>query len=98
MPARIVSASCGLGAIQRTWDVHGRGGKLHVGRDGRVREADNSQVTDVAIHDSPAHSIDLDLGAAHINHQWLRGGRSTDDELDLRTGWTTNAPTALFEL
>src|SRR3954447_26815243 len=42
MPTRSVSASCGLGAIQRTCEVHGRGGKLHCGRDGMSWSATSS--------------------------------------------------------
>src|SRR5215207_238043 len=34
MPTSITSGSCGLGAIQRTCEVQGRGGKLQSGRDG----------------------------------------------------------------
>src|SRR3954452_22393195 len=34
MPTSTTPASCGLGAIQRTCEVHGRGGKLQVGFDG----------------------------------------------------------------
>src|SRR6478609_2527324 len=35
--------SCGLGAIQRTCDVHGRGGKLQLGRDGSSSSASSSR-------------------------------------------------------
>ena len=43
------SASCGLGAIQRTCEVHGRGGKLHVGAEGISRsEASSTQLAAVA--------------------------------------------------
>jgi hypothetical protein len=51
MPARRRSPSCGLGAIQRTCDVHGRGGKLQVGRDGSSSSAVSS------CHVSPASSL-----------------------------------------
>src|SRR4029434_8417639 len=34
IPTRTRFASCGLGAIQRTCEVHGRGGKLQLGREG----------------------------------------------------------------
>src|SRR5439155_22099676 len=43
IPTRSTSASCGLGAIQRTCEVHGRGGKLHVGRDGSSKSAFSSR-------------------------------------------------------
>jgi hypothetical protein len=43
IPTRSMSASCGLGAIQRTCDVHGRGGKLQCGREGSSRSAFNSR-------------------------------------------------------
>src|SRR5438045_8772933 len=42
IPTRSTSASCGLGAIQRTCEVHGRGGKLHVGRDGSSSSASSA--------------------------------------------------------
>src|SRR5690606_5672170 len=46
MPASSRSASRGFGAIHRTCDVHGRGGKLHVGAEGRRRSASSSRQLD----------------------------------------------------
>src|SRR5262249_27820031 len=43
IPTSSRSASCGLGAIQRTCEVHGRGGKLQLGRDGSSSSAPNSR-------------------------------------------------------
>src|SRR6516165_9812085 len=51
IPTSRRSGSCGLGAIQRTCDVHGRGGKLQVGR-----EASSSSASS-AVHDSPPSSL-----------------------------------------
>ena len=48
IPARSVSASCGSGAIQRTCDVHGLGGKLQVGCEGSSSKPASS------LHVSPA--------------------------------------------
>src|SRR5918996_1674368 len=42
MPTSTSSGSCGLGAIQRTCEVQGRGGKLHSGRDGMSWSATSS--------------------------------------------------------
>src|SRR6478672_2455246 len=42
MPTSTTSGSCGLGAIQRTCEVHGRGGKLHSGREGMSWSATSS--------------------------------------------------------
>ena len=42
IPASSRLWSCGLGAIQRTWDVQGRGGKLQVGREGRSSNASSA--------------------------------------------------------
>src|SRR5439155_3799798 len=42
IPTSSSPASCGLGAIQRTCEVHGRGGKLQVGAEGISRSAANS--------------------------------------------------------
>src|SRR5215207_3900461 len=42
MPTSTTSGSCGLGAIQRTCEVHGRGGKLHPGREGMSCSATSS--------------------------------------------------------
>jgi hypothetical protein len=58
MPARSTSASCGLGAIQRTCDVHGRGGKLHDGRDGSSSSASSSR------HVSPRRQLEQRLELA----------------------------------
>src|SRR5262249_57592152 len=43
IPTKSRSASYGLGAIQRTCDVHGRGGKRQRGRDGSSRSAFSSR-------------------------------------------------------
>ena len=43
IPTSRRSASCGLGAIQRTCEVHGRGGKLQVGREGSSSRAVSSR-------------------------------------------------------
>src|SRR6266498_2307901 len=51
IPTRSSFASCGLGAIQRTCDVHGRGGKLQLGREGSSSSASSSR------HDCPRSSL-----------------------------------------
>ena len=51
IPTSRRSPSCGLGAIQRTCDVHGRGGKLHDGRDGSSSSASSGR------HVSPPLSL-----------------------------------------
>src|SRR6478736_1533369 len=43
IPTRSRPASCGLGAIQRTCEVHGRGGKLQCGREGSSSSASSSR-------------------------------------------------------
>src|SRR5205823_7400657 len=43
IPTRSRLASCGLGAIHRTCDVHGRGGKLQRGREGSSSSAFSSR-------------------------------------------------------
>jgi hypothetical protein len=49
IPTRSRSASCGLGAIQRTCDVRGRGGKLQCRREGSSRSG-NDFVFEIVFH------------------------------------------------
>src|SRR4051812_10550425 len=86
IPTRSRSASWGLGAIQRTCDVQGRGGKLHVGRDGSSSKAVSSRQPRRAavgrLADAGLAQADVDdVGILGIGGKTLRP-RSLEKELD----------------
>ena len=82
MPTSSRPASCGSGAIQRTWCVHGRGGKLQLGLDGMSWSASSSvHAPAVAGDEQPARlgaGVERAVGGADRDREDVALGGGVD--------------------
>ncbi len=99
MPTSSRPASCGLGAIQRTCDVQGRGGKLQVGADGMARSDSSSNQLDpsvTAAEDRARLAAGVDRPSAGLtateNTSWSRQVPSVPTSVHRHGSWLRRPP------